>query len=213
MLRICPTCLYRSHKKSSYQNHITKKNHCNYTTVEYTQKEEIKKLKKEIEILKRYIEKCRPTTTIKNNNYLQPFLNFIEMSTMSEILLKKESSKIFSLLLKTIYFNKKVPQNNSIKITNCKTNKVHIYTGTWGLVEFDVIVDKLILLCVNFIDQWALSDIYDNYTNKMSEADITEYKKKKESICSQFLENEYTNNKKIKESIKILLYNNRNVHS
>ena len=169
-----------------------------------------KEHQKQIELL---IEKAGLATTnnITNNNNIQnnfKLLNYKETDTSH--LTENDYVKCLEHynfcvphLIRKIHFNPKKPENHNIYISNLKNSYVMIYMNNkWKVKNRDETISRIIddkqIILEKKIQEWVESGV--QYPKVM--AKFSRYIEKRE-------ENDVIN--AIKEDIKLILYNNRNM--
>lgn len=104
-------------------------------------------------------------------------------------------------LTDTIHFNPKYPEYHNVYISNMKDKYAMMYDGTdWTLITKDELIDKLYNEKKTYIEE-NLEDFYDSLSKNQKKA------------LDRWMETdeEHEKIKEVKEKIKLLLYNKRNV--
>jgi hypothetical protein len=149
-----------------------------------------------------------------NNGVINNTYNIIQLGkeNLNELLTHKEKLSILNKkygsvleLISKAHFNPKYPQLHSIILTNHKTNLLYLYNENSNIFELTNKEDA-----INQLIEFKVCDIeefYDEYKDKLSES----VKKSIETIIEDRYENDDKPkvNKKIREDINNLLYNNR----
>lgn len=143
------------------------------------------------------------TTNIQNNIKILAF-NKSDLSHLTDNDFKfcfNRSSLCIPHLVKKIHFNPKKPENHNIYISNIKNNYVMTYDGIkWNLQSRDDVIDEMIV-----DNECILEDKIEDWINKGHKyPDIM----KKFNRYLEKKENDIVKNK-IKEEIKLILFNNR----
>jgi hypothetical protein len=149
-----------------------------------------------------------------NNGVINNTYNIIQLGkeNLNELLTHKEKLSILNKkygsvleLISKAHFNPKYPQLHSIILTNHKTNLLYLYNENSNIFELTNKEDA-----INQLIEFKVCDIeefYDEYKDKLSDS----VKKSIETIIEDRYENDDKPkvNKKIREDINNLLYNNR----
>jgi hypothetical protein len=170
------------------------------------------KLEEEIKLLKEENERLRKEskTTINNDNRVINVVNInINPSNdpNTEFLTDKDyvqciNRMIMSVpnLIKKIHFNPKHPENHNIYISNIRNKMAMTYDGNqWNLNNQENTINKLITDHEYMLEEW-LDNGEDRYPKAMDK--FKKYLK---------LKDEDGVKDTVKEEIKLLLYNNRNM--
>ena len=174
--------------------------------------EELKRRDKQIEEqnkqINELIKKAGITQNIQNiqNNFKVLAYKNTDLSHLTDqdyIQCLNRSNMVIPNLIKKIHFNPKKPENHNIYISNIKNKYVMIYDGTkWDLCSRDETIDDLIDTNEMVIEQ-KLEEWLENgkeYPEIMKKFNRYLEKKEKDEVIN-----------KIKEEIRLILFNNRNV--
>ena len=230
----CPRCGFMTNRCSNIKSHINRKRVCKPLVADIPVKDSIyeilsngvkKKRKKKVEILKEENERLReenerlknkPTTVINNvnnvnndNRVVNVNITLPHRDSNYEFLTDKDyihciNRMIMSVpnLIRRIHFNPAHPENHNICIKNLRNKLVMEYDGKqWNICGEDKAIDKLITDHEYILEEW-LENGEDKYPKQMDK--FEKYLKLKE-------DDKVVND--IKEEIKLLLYNNRNIIS
>jgi len=172
------------------------------------EKDKIKDLEKELEEAKKKIEELSKSQNITYNTNNITLIAYNKQPDLSHLTNKdylrimNKGFKSVPKLIEEIHFNPNKPENQNIFIPNIKNN----YAMVWNGKKWDLTNRKEIL-----------EDMYDNNSNILIEKmEELEGKNIKESVIKKFRrfidkrENDKIKNK-IKDDIKLLLYNNKMV--
>lgn len=152
------------------------------------------------------MEKSKPQTVI--NNYIQVNVNGYR-DTNFEHLTDKHYQRavrrmIYSVpqMIEDVHFNKNAPENHNIYIGNIKNKYAMVYDGEkWCHQDKDKVIDQLINDQEYAIEEWLGEG--DKFPKEMKK--FNEYFEKKEGVQGDEIKDI------IKEEVKLLLYNNRNL--
>ena len=197
-LFICPICDSKFKHKNNYYRH--KKHYCR--DIKENNKEK-KELEKEIENLKEQVDKLKMSQHITNNIVIaynkQPDLSHLTDKDYLRIMNK--GFKSVPKLIEEIHFNPNKPENKNIYIPSIKNKYAMGWNGNkWDVMNRNEVID----------------DMYDDKSNilmekleelESSNIDSNKLRKFKRFISKQ---NDDEIKNKIKEEIKLLLYNNKN---
>ena len=171
------------------------------------------KNEKQIEIMKKQIEKLSNKLQIQQINSNNNIVNFnnIQLLNYNDTDYSHISNKTYykcvkncfhsvKSLIKEVHFNNKKPENKNIYISNIKNKYIMVYKDNkWQLVN----------------RKEQLDDLY-NYNEVMLEEWFDEYKDKYPDMIKSFTK--YLNNRdndmvinKLKEEIILMMYNNRHM--
>jgi hypothetical protein len=228
-IRMCPRCSYTTDYHTNMKKHINRKKMCKPLLKDIIPKdfeesilngtyEEISKreLIKENKILKETINNLKSTsisnTTINNNdnstnNTINLNIVLPHSGTNHDFLTDADfmnciNRMIMSVpnLIKRIHFNPEHPENHNICITNSQNKKVMTYDGEkWVMKKQDETIDQLISDHEYMLEEW-LDEGEKKFPKAMDK--FNKYIK---------LKGENGVEDTIKDEIKLLLYNNRNV--
>jgi hypothetical protein len=208
----CKYCHKKFNHKSNYYRHMKhyckEKNTYDGKMKEELEKEELEKeeLEKEIEELKRKVDELKMSQHVtynNNNNNItliahnkQPDLSHLTNNDYLKIMNRGFNS--VPKLIEAIHFNPEKPENQNIYIPDIKNKYVMAWNGKeWNLRDRNNIID----------------DMYDDNSNilleKMEELDEGENKFKKFKRFINQCENDIVKDR-VKEEIKLLLYNKKN---
>ena len=207
---ICPICDTEFNHKNNYYRH--KKHYCKIKNEnESDLLEKLEKKEKEMKKLKETIQKISSEKKVVynqtiNNNFTilshkqQPDLSHLTNSDYLKIMNRGFNS--VPKLIEAIHFNPDKPENQNVYIPNIKTKYAMVWNGNkWDLKDRSEIID----------------DMYEDNSNilidKMEEFEGLELKELQEKLkkFKRFI-NQKENDKikhRIKEEIKLLLYNNK----
>jgi hypothetical protein len=105
-------------------------------------------------------------------------------------------------LTDTVHFNPKYPEYHNVYISSMKNKYAMMYDGTdWNLVKKNVLIDKIYSKNKNYIEE-NLDDFYDSLTKSQIKA-LNRWTDIEDDTDKRIRE--------IKESIKMLLYNKRDI--
>jgi len=206
---ICPICDTEFNHKNNYYRH--KKHYCKINNKDdllekiEQQELEMKKLKETIEKISSEKGKVVYNQTFNNNFTIlshkqQPDLSHLTNNDYLKIMNRGFNS--VPKLIEAIHFNPEKPENQNVYIPNIKTKYAMVWNGKkWDLKDRSEIID----------------DMYEDNSNilidKMEEfegLELEELKKKLKKFKRFINEKENTTVKnRIKEEIKLLLYNNK----
>ena len=237
----CSNCNYSSDKKEHVQRHINNKIpcgegileiktnnieiNCDYCKKTFTTKpnlkkhmgvckilannellkkdEKIKELEKKIE----NIEKSKSVVINIQNNYIINGYSNTSFKHLTDRHYQSALNKmIYSVptLIKDVHFNSKIPQNHNIYISNIRGKYALVYDGKkWEAKDQNETIDKLIMDQEYAIEEWLGEDKFPEEMIKFNN-----YLDKKDSNDKV---NGQTALDVIKEEVKLLLYNNRNI--
>ena len=212
---VCGYCNHQFTQRNNMYSHmkyrckIKKKNEDDKQNI-YNELLELKKINENLEQRIKQLEFEKKSVNIKSNN-VNSFNNIILVGYGNENLKKIDRADILKsiksgfnsslVLTDTIHFNPKYPEYHNVYISNIRDKYGMMYDGKdWALLTKTDLVDKIYDEKKNFIES-KLDDFYDSMTKSQKNAlerwmDINE---------------EHPKIKKIKESIKLLLYNKRNM--
>ena len=178
---------------------------------------ELMKYKDEINELKRKIKKIKHKNNVTNNKIYNSTVN---NGTINNIVLigygKEDISKINKLeilnsfrkgfystiyLTETIHFNPRHPEYHNVYISNIKDKYAMLYDGhEWTLTRKTELIDRLYETKKNYIED-NMEEFIDTLTKSQVKA------------LERWLntEDEHNKIKEVKDKIKLLLYNKRNI--
>jgi len=178
---------------------------------------EIKKLNDKIKELETIVKETKPTTVNNNNNIVNNtqvnyFINNYGDEDVSHItkrgfleIFKKRKLSIPEFI-KRVHFNKEMPQNHNVYISNYKDNYALIFTDNkWKIIDKNEILRNLIFnsrdLLETEFDEFKASEL----KHKMDERSM--------ELFQEYLNNveEDTIMNGLKETIKLLLYNEKDM--
>ena len=208
---VCNYCDKSFKSKQSRQNHEIK--------CKDTRDKEIKKLNDKIIELEKIVKSNQPSTTnniVNNNNnnntQINYFINNYGNEDVSHIS-KRDFLRIFKTrkmsipkFIEMLHFNKDVPQNHNVYISNYKDNYALIFSDNkWKIIDKNEILRKLIF------------DSRDLLETEFDEFKASELKNKMDQRSMELFQ-EYLNNVEedtimngLKETIKLLLYNEKDM--
>ena len=231
----CPRCLYSCSQKCHILKHIDKKKLCPLNNLDVDPKDyreviirepgsELELLKtniqyqKEIERLKRENEKLKLITNninVNTNNgsvythngdvtlnlmaFNDPETEFLTDGDYIECI-NQIKARIIPRLMEKIHFNLQHPENHNMVITNMRTKSAKVFDGLqWRMYNEDELLEKLLRDREYLITDWTMGN------------DSEKFKKYNEK-WDNFRDDLYSNKeleKRIKEEMKYVLYNNR----
>jgi hypothetical protein len=224
----CPRCGYSTDRKSRMKVHINRKNPCkpylnDLILLDYEEvimngdktcedtivnsEEKIKKLQEKIDKLEsEKVSTTQPVSQFVNNGTIN-ILNITlpHGDSNYEFLTDRDykhciNRMIMSVpnLIKRIHFNPKHPENHNIFISNIRNKLVMIYDGEqWNIQNQDKAIDKLITDHEYILEEW-LENGEDKYPKEMEKFEKYLKLKTRDGVEAE-----------IKEEIKLILYNNR----
>lgn len=165
-------------------------------------------LRKEIDKL---VKNNRIIVNNNNNNYIGNInnINIVAYGKescdhISDMMFKKIIDKGFNsvpFLIEHLHFNKDNPEYHNVYISNMRDNYVLVYDGEkWKLAEKDVIIDDMM-----DTKNCILSDKFDELIDGLSDKTKTRFKRFLDESDSSLVK------EKIKNDIKLLLYNNKQI--
>lgn len=180
-----------------------------------TLKEKSNKLEKENIELKKDIEnnkKCNINLTNNSNNGIinNGTLHISLVGYGKENMKKIDEKEIINVfkngfhstlkLTDTLHFNPKYPENHNVYISNMKNKYAMIYDGEdWKLVTKDELIDRIYDDKKNYIEE-----NFDKFIDSLTVS--------QKNALKRWLDTEDNDKiKRIKEQIKLLLYNKRNI--
>ena len=102
-------------------------------------------------------------------------------------------------IIQQIHFNKELPENHNICITNYRSKLAKVFIGKkWKTMDEDELIDELVNTYENLLEDWA-----DQNPERMKY--IEKYKEIKER------DGEEKVIKDLKDEVKKLIYDNRNM--
>jgi hypothetical protein len=226
----CPRCGYSIERKSSMKDHIYRKKICKPVCKDVnpkeleekilkgiSEKDIIKRLEKQVKELKqieelKQIQQPQPLNITNNTNNTNNITNNITIvlphrDPNLEYLTDKDylhciNRMIMSVprLIEKIHFDPEHPENHNIYINNIKNKMALTYDGKqWNLQNRDQTIDKLITDHEYIMEEW-LENGEDNFPKAKKKFDKYIGIKDQDGVVNE-----------IKEEIKLLLYNNRNI--
>ena len=159
---------------------------------------------------------CTSTSTnINSNNTINNVMNItiLPFDKPNNYFNNKEKTYLFDRGYKSIeecikqkHFNKAHPENHNVYISNNRDKYVNLFNGDdWVIEDKNEIIDKLITDNTEYL--------VENFNNMMDELDtriVNKFSKLKHDI-EENNENLNDFSNRMKDNIKILLYNNRNL--
>ena len=167
------------------------------------------KLKNEIQNLKKEIKENKNEVNVQNiniqNNYI--FINDFnerDTSTLTNKIMKSfisgDEMKCISNLVKFLHFNKNLPENHNMYISDLNRNIAKIYNGNkWESVKSSETIDKIIDSIEIIIVEW-LDELDDKKLHKDMEFQFNSYNNRKETEIKELI-----------NEIKLVMYNHRDV--
>jgi len=145
------------------------------------------------------------------NNYIQINLNGYNQTSFDHLTnahFKRSIGKmIYSIpqMIQDVHFNKKAPENHNIYINNIRNKYAMVYDGKqWTAKDQELTITELINNQEYAIEEWLGEG--DNFPKEMKK--FNEYLAK---VDSDKLVDGKTARDVIREEVKMLLYNNRNI--
>ena len=170
---------------------------------------EVETLKKKLAEAEKQIDKLKMSQHVTYNNNItviaynkQPDLDHLKDSDYLKIM--NRGFKSVPKLIEAVHFNPNKPENHNVYIPNIKNN----YARTWNGDKWDL-----------HNQEELIEDMYDDNSNKLLEK-LEEMEENnvnlKDSILKKFkrfadMKDDNIIKKKIKEEIKLILYNNKSV--
>ena len=197
-----------------YQNEELKKFKEKLDNKDKDHKKELEDYKKELDKRNRQIDKLIKKSGINHNNITNNIQNNIKLLSYRDTDLDIVTDKIIRgcinhsnlcipYLVKQIHFNPLKPENHNIYISNLKNGYVMVYNGSnWDTLNRDEVIEDMIndknCLIEEKVESWIQKgEKYPQIMNKFKR-----YLNKRD-------DNLVIN--KIKEDVKFMLYNNRNL--
>jgi predicted RNase H-like nuclease (RuvC/YqgF family) len=176
----------------------------NLKKVNETQTKKIEKLENEVSELKtKIVSKMGNSNVIGNHNNIininltawdNPNLNLEDIKKYYEQATKKLITSI-PLLIKSIHFNSKHPENHNMCIKNARTKLAKVFDGEkWRTVSEDEIISAVIDSCEDLLEFYS-NDNFPSYNVKINEM-------RKRDIDESIKDD-------IKTEVKKILYDNR----
>lgn len=223
----CPRCNYETDRRSSIKSHINKKKVCklirfdiipiNYQDVilkednaEFLLFAEIAYLKKKIKDLEDMNNKdTKDSTEIHGNNnitnssitininaYKEPSTGYLTDGDYKQCIGRVINS--VPQLIKRIHFDPNHPENHNICISNLKNNMAMCYDGNkWNMCKQDKLINDLIEINETALNDWLESGETEHPVEMAKFEKYLELKEADGVLDS------------IKEEIKLMLYNNK----
>lgn len=165
------------------------------------------------------VKLSQPSTTnnivnnnIVNNTQVNYFINNYGDEDVSRIT-KRDFLRIFKTrkmsipkVIEMIHFNKDLPQNHNVYISNYKDNYALIFTDNkWKIIDKNEILRKLIFDSRDLLETEFLEFKASELKNKMDERSM--------ELFQDYLDNVEDDNimNGLKETIKLLLYNEKDM--
>jgi len=206
---VCEFC------NKSYTTKRSLKRH--YTVCKTKKQQEEDEAAKEIAELKEKLARAEAKAEAKGgpqtviNNYIQVNINGYRDTSFEHLTdrhFKRAIGRMVNSvpqLIKDVHFNKKVPENHNIYISNIKNKYAMVYDGEkWCSKPQDQVIDDLISDQEYAIEEWLGEG--DRFPKEMDK--FNQYLEKKETEAP---EGGGMIKDAIKEEVKLLLYNNRNL--
>jgi len=178
------------------------------------QNNQIKDFKNQLEKRDKQIEELIKKSGINNNNITQNIQNNIKLlaykdTDISNITDKdirtcmNHSNMCVPYLIKMIHLNPKKPENHNIYISNLKNGYIMVYDGDkWDTLNRDDVIEDMInnrsCLIEDKVENWLENG--KNYPIIMKKFERYLEKKENDIVLN-----------KIKEEIRLMLFNNRNI--
>ena len=154
-------------------------------------------------ILEAEKNKYKQNIQINNNNFILSF-GSEDTSHITDEIYKEIFNREFNYitaLIEKIHLDKNKPENHNIYISNTQTKYIFIYVGTqWKLMQRDEILQELI-----DVKSEILMQKFNKLVNELNESAIIKFQK----FIYHQSDKKYINS--IKNDLKLLLYNNRNI--
>jgi len=176
-------------------------------------KKELDKRDKELDKRDKQIDELIKKAGINNNNITQNIQNNIkllaykdtDLSTLKEkdiIKCMHHSNMCVPHLIKMIHLNPKKPENHNVYISNLKNGYIMVYNGEkWDTLNREEVIEDMIndneCIIQDKVEDWIENGI--NYPIIMKKFERYLEKKEKNVVLN-----------KIKEEIRLMLFNNRN---
>lgn len=173
--------------------------------------EKSKKLEKENSELKRNIKNSKVINNVTNNINHGTINNIILVGYGNEDINKIDKKEILKdiksgfystvKLTNTIHFNPKYPEYHNVYISSMKSKYAMMYDGNdWTLITKEELIDKLYNEKKDYIEENL-----DEFVNSLS--------KSQKSALERWMDTDEDHDKikEVKEKIKLLLYNKRNI--
>ena len=201
---VCKYCNTTFHNKSNLKRHI-KKGCKNYYEEEMNRK--LKEKNDKIEKLKEEVDKLKKSQHITNNINVIAYNKTPDVSHLSNKDYLKIMNRGFSSvpkLIEAIHYNPDKPENQNIYIPNIKNNYAMVWNGDkWDLSHRDEIIEDMYDDKSNFLIE-KLEEFGDKVNTKYPNV-VKKFKRFMAGKDDDFIKN------KIKEDIKLLLYNNKSM--
>lgn len=204
----CSGCSYETNKKSNIIRHINKLKKCKENCKLLNQQDvNMIKLENKINNLETKISVVNNINQQINNNNNNQINNNITITSYKSPDLKdfdkyflKAIQKIYMsvpTIIEYVHFNDEYPQNHNICIKNYRTKIANVYNGKeWQIINEEELLEELLSNYEKKLEDWSIDDI-----EKMKY--IETYKEVKNRPNSS--------DDQIKDQIKQLIYNKRNI--
>ena len=181
---------------------------------------EIKKLNDKIKELEMLVKETKPTTvnnTVNNNNIVNNtqvnyFINNYGDEDVSHITRRgfleiiKKNKLCIPEFIKRVHFNKDVPQNHNVYISNYKDNYALIFTDNkWKIIDKNEILRKLIFDSHDLLETEFLKFKAGELKHNMDETSMERFQEYLDNVDDDDIMN------RLKETIKLLLYNEKDM--
>jgi uncharacterized C2H2 Zn-finger protein len=213
----CEFCGKFFTKKSSLNRHIN--NTCKFKRDNDKKiEQQIQEMKEEIEKLKKELQVMNNTNVIGNNNNNNTQINNTTINIVAygkedidSILSNEDFKRIINKgmssvpeLIKRVHFDKKIPENHNIYISNLRDSYVFTYDGnTWRLNNRDEALHRL---------YDAKSEILNAKFEELKDTELSNRIVEKYERCADYIkEDEENHTKDVREEIKKILYENKDM--
>lgn len=184
----CPRCGYATNRKSNITNHLNRKNLCPPTLSNILPKLYEKNIFENGKVGKKVFRNIL--------SFEDSVLDFLKNKDYAYCI----NRIIFCIpnLVKKIHFDTEHPENHNIYLPNIRKKYINVYeNGNWTIKSLTDMLDKIILDYEIILEEWleskgtnSLIANFEKYLSMKKDPKIT---------------------KTIREEIKLLLYNNRNI--
>ncbi len=152
------------------------------------------------------IKKSGNTITNNNINFILSYNNSSMAHISDNDMYACLRSCVLSIpnLVQKIHFDPNVPKNHNVYINNIKTDYVMVYNGKlWELKDRNEIIIDMIYKYEFKLEDWCSSEeIQKAYPNALKH--LQEYMKKRDKNEEEIMKN-------MKNEVKLILYNNKNM--